>query len=48
MMAEWSKALGRFEWSALVNSGIVGLNPAQVSDWPTITSGLGGYPGRSV
>ncbi len=31
-MAEWSKALGRFEWSALANSGVLGSNPAQVSD----------------
>ena len=47
-MAEWSKALDRFEWSALANSRVLGSNPAQVSDCPTILPGLGGYPGRSV
>ena len=32
--------LVRFEWSALVNSGAMDLNPAQVSDFPTILPGL--------
>ena len=47
-MAEWPKALDRFEWSVLANSRVLGLNPAQVSDYPAILPGLGGYPGRSV
>ena len=45
-MAEWSKALDRFEWSALANSRVLGSNPALVSDCPAILSGLGGYSGH--
>ena len=47
-MAEWFMVLDRFEWLALVNSGVLGVNPAQVSDCTSILSGLGRYPGRSV
>ncbi len=47
-MAEWSKALDRFEWLALANSRVLGSNPAQVSDCPAILPGLGGYPGRPL
>ncbi len=41
-MTEWSRALDRFEWLALVNSRALGSNFAQVSasDCPTILSGL--------
>ena len=39
-IAEWSKALDRFEWRALANSRV------EVSDYPSILPGLGGYPGR--
>ena len=47
-MAEWSKALDRFEWSALANSSVLGSKPAQVSDCPVILPGLGGYLGRPL
>ena len=40
-MAEWL----RHETS---EPGVLGSNPPQVSDCPTILPGLGGYPGRSL
>ncbi len=40
-MAEWL----RHETS---EPGVLGSNPPQVSDCPTILLGLGGYPGRSL
>ena len=40
-MAEWL-------WRETCKSTVLGSNPPQVNDCPTILSGLGGYPGHSV
>ncbi len=40
-MAEWLR-------HETTEPGVLGSNPPQVSDCPTILPGLGGYPGRSL
>ncbi len=41
---------GMAEWLMHESSepGVLGSNPPQVSDCPTILPGPGGYPGRSL
>ncbi len=49
-MAEWFGPDRMAEWLRRETSepAVLGSNPAQVSDCPTILPGLGGYPGRSL